>query len=95
MIDNCKNIFFDGHEPTAITLSWCLMLLALHQDWQDRVRAEVLQICGNDGNSDASLLKSMKTVCFSQSYVSMNIIFWCNVYVGRTVKWVSSADYVR
>jgi hypothetical protein len=67
------------------------MLLALHQDWQDRV-----QICGNDGNRDASLLKSMKTVCFSQSIVSMNIIFWCNVYVGRsrTVKWVSSADYV-
>ncbi|CAJ2664945.1 unnamed protein product [Trifolium pratense] len=62
MIDNCKNIFFAGHEPTAITLSWCLMLLAMHQDWQDRVRAELLEICGNDGNLDASVLKNMKTL---------------------------------
>jgi hypothetical protein len=38
-----------------------LMLLATYQDWQDRVRAEVLEVCGN-GNPDASILRSMKTV---------------------------------
>ncbi|RZC02536.1 Cytochrome P450 714C2 isoform F [Glycine soja] len=53
MIDNCKNIFFAGHETTAITASWCLMLLAAHQDWQDRARAEVLEVCGK-GAPDAS-----------------------------------------
>lgn len=62
MIDNCKNIFFAGYETTAITTSWCLMLLATHPDWQDRVRAEVLKICGKDGIIDANLLKSMKTL---------------------------------
>lgn len=62
IIDNCKNIFFAGHETTAITASWCLMLLAEYQDWQDRARAEVLEVCGN-GNLDASMLRSMKTVC--------------------------------
>lgn len=62
IIDNCKNIFFAGHETTAITASWCLMLLAAYQDWQDRARAEVLEVCGN-GNLDASMLRSMKTVC--------------------------------
>ncbi|XP_061358004.1 cytochrome P450 714C2-like isoform X2 [Gastrolobium bilobum] len=61
MIDNCKNIFFAGHETTAITASWCLMLLALHQDWQDRARSEVLEVCGN-GAPDASMLRSMKTL---------------------------------
>ncbi|XP_027337137.1 cytochrome P450 714C2-like [Abrus precatorius] len=61
VIDNCKNIFFAGHETTAITASWCLMLLAVHQDWQDRARAEVLEVCGN-GAPDASMLKSMKTL---------------------------------
>ncbi|XP_015938794.1 cytochrome P450 714C2-like [Arachis duranensis] len=59
IIDNCKNIFFAGHESTAITASWCLMLLAIHQDWQDRVRAEVLQVCGNNP-PDASMLRKMK-----------------------------------
>jgi len=63
VIDNCKNIFFAGHETTAITASWCLMLLAVHQDWQDRVRAEVLEVCGKNA-PDADMLKSLKTVCF-------------------------------
>ncbi|XP_004515309.1 cytochrome P450 714C2-like [Cicer arietinum] len=61
MIDNCKNIFFAGHETTAITTTWCLMLLATNQDWQDRVRVEVFQVCAN-GNMDATILKSMKTL---------------------------------
>ena len=65
MIDNCKNIFFAGHETTAVTASWCLMLLAQHQDWQERARAEVLKVCG-DSAPDASMLRSMKTVCFLQ-----------------------------
>ncbi|KAF7825038.1 cytochrome P450 714C2-like [Senna tora] len=61
IIDNCKNIFFAGHETTAITASWSLMLLAAHQDWQDRCRAEVLDVCGN-GALDASMLRGMKTL---------------------------------
>ncbi|CAI8612503.1 unnamed protein product [Vicia faba] len=61
IIDNCKNIFFAGHETTAVTASWCLMLLATYQDWQDRARAEVLEVCRNC-NLDASMLRSMKTL---------------------------------
>ncbi|KAL5057605.1 hypothetical protein RYX36_029209 [Vicia faba] len=38
IIDNCKTIFFVGHETTAITASWCLMVLAAYQD---RARAEL------------------------------------------------------
>ncbi|KAJ1439574.1 Cytochrome P450 [Sesbania bispinosa] len=61
IIDNCKNMFFAGHETTAITSSWCLMLLAINQDWQDCVRAEVLEVCGN-GEIDANMLRGMKTL---------------------------------
>ncbi|CAJ1948936.1 unnamed protein product [Sphenostylis stenocarpa] len=61
MIDNCKNIFFAGHETTATTASWCLVLLAVHQDWQDRARAEVLEVCGK-GAPDANMLRSLKTL---------------------------------
>jgi len=64
IIDNCKTIFFAGHDTTSITASWCLMLLATYQDWQDRARAEVLEVCGND-SLDANILRSMKTVCFT------------------------------
>jgi len=64
IIDNCKSICFAGHDTTAITTSWCLMLLAKYQNWQDRARAEVLEVCRN-GNLDADILRTMKTVCFT------------------------------
>lgn len=61
IVDNCKNIYFAGHETSAITAAWCFMLLALYPEWQDHVRAEVLEVCqGNHPNSD--MLRSMKTV---------------------------------
>lgn len=61
IVDNCKNIYFAGHETTAITASWCLMLLAAYPEWQARVRAEVLEIC-KDGIPNADVLRGMKIV---------------------------------
>lgn len=45
IVGNCKSIYFAGHESTAVTAIWCLMLLATHPEWQDRVRAEALEVC--------------------------------------------------
>nr|QNS30016.1 cytochrome P450 [Nothapodytes nimmoniana] len=61
IVDNCKNIYFAGHETTAISASWCLMLLAEYPVWQAQVRAEVLQICG-DKVPDADMLRNMKVL---------------------------------
>ncbi|XP_075646980.1 cytochrome P450 714C2-like [Castanea sativa] len=61
IVDNCKNIYFAGHETTAITASWSLMLLAAHPEWQARARAEVLKIVG-DSLPDANMLRNMKTL---------------------------------
>ncbi|KAK0583254.1 hypothetical protein LWI29_035199 [Acer saccharum] len=61
IVDNCKNIYFAGHETSAITAAWSFLLLALYPEWQDRVRAEVLKVCkGNPPNSE--MLRSMKIV---------------------------------
>ncbi|WCJ23049.1 Cytochrome P450 714C2 [Euphorbia peplus] len=59
IVDNCKTIYFAGHETTAITASWALMLFAAHPDWQARARAEVLEICKNN-LPDAQMLRNMK-----------------------------------
>jgi len=45
IIDNCKNIYFAGHETTSTTAAWCLMLLASHPEWQSRARTELLDDC--------------------------------------------------
>ncbi|XP_022750367.1 cytochrome P450 714A1-like [Durio zibethinus] len=61
IVDNCKNIYFAGYETTAVTASWCLMLLALHPEWQARIQAEVAQVCKN-GLPDADSISRLKTV---------------------------------
>ncbi|KAF0918583.1 hypothetical protein E2562_025175 [Oryza meyeriana var. granulata] len=38
IVDNCKNIYFAGHETASTTAAWCLMLLASHHEWQSRAR---------------------------------------------------------
>ncbi|KAK1571801.1 hypothetical protein Q3G72_023211 [Acer saccharum] len=59
IVDNCKNIYLAGFETTAVSSTWCLMLLASNQEWQDRVRAEVLEIC-QSRTPDYEMLNRMK-----------------------------------
>jgi cytochrome P450 len=66
IVDNCKSIYFAGYESTAVTAAWCLMLLGLHPEWQDRVRAEVHEVCRGQP-LDSQSLQKMKNVC-SLSY---------------------------
>ncbi|XAR60839.1 hypothetical protein NMG60_11034363 [Bertholletia excelsa] len=59
IVDNCKNIYLAGYETTAVSATWCLMLLAANPAWQDRVRAEVLDISKGQV-PDYDMLRKMK-----------------------------------
>ncbi|KAJ7545060.1 hypothetical protein O6H91_09G105200 [Diphasiastrum complanatum] len=59
IVDECKTFFFAGHETTASVLTWTTMLLALHPDWQERVRAEVINVCGSR-NPSSDVLNQLK-----------------------------------
>ncbi|XP_059434193.1 cytochrome P450 714C2-like isoform X2 [Corylus avellana] len=61
IVDNCKNIYSAGYENTAVSATWTLMLLASNPEWQARVRAEVLQVCGSQ-MPDADMVRKMKTL---------------------------------
>ncbi|KAA8550472.1 hypothetical protein F0562_002156 [Nyssa sinensis] len=59
IVDNCKNIYLAGYETTAVSATWCLMLLAANPEWQARVRAEALEVCGGQ-MPDYDMIRKMK-----------------------------------
>ncbi|GLJ45996.1 hypothetical protein SUGI_0968680 [Cryptomeria japonica] len=61
IIDECKTFFVAGHETTAILLAWSIILLAMHTQWQDKAREEVLDLCNKDP-PNAELLSRLKIV---------------------------------
>lgn len=62
IVGNCKTIYFAGHESTAVTAIWCLMLLAKHPEWQERTRAEALDVCHGRTTLDVDALCRLKIV---------------------------------
>nr|AIA82921.1 CYP450-17 [Gentiana rigescens] len=68
IVDNCKNIYLAGYETTAVSAVWCLMLMAANPEWQERIRAEVLEIC-NGQIPDYDMIRKMKqlTMAISES----------------------------
>jgi cytochrome P450 len=63
VVDNCKSIYFAGHETSAVTATWCLMLLAAHPGWQRRARAEALHACCSSSSPpDFDAIAGMRTL---------------------------------
>ncbi|KAI4373345.1 hypothetical protein MLD38_011478 [Melastoma candidum] len=48
MVDECKTFYFAGHEASNASLVWTLFLLAVHPDWQEKARMEVLHVSGDE-----------------------------------------------
>ena len=57
IMDECKTFFFAGHETTALLLTWAVMLLASNTSWQEKVRAEVKEVCNGETPSVDHLSK--------------------------------------
>ena len=75
IVDNFKNIFLAGYETAATSAVWTLMLLATNPDWQERARAEVLEICGGQ-NPNHDMARKMKIVSLEFDDLSHSLRFY-------------------
>ncbi|KAL4184715.1 hypothetical protein AMTRI_Chr10g226880 [Amborella trichopoda] len=48
IVDECKTFYFAGHVSSSALLTWTVVLLAMHPEWQERARKEVIQVLGSD-----------------------------------------------
>lgn len=61
IVDECKTFYFAGHETTNVLLAWTMFLLALHKEWQEEARNEVLKVFGGN-NPTLEGLPKLRTV---------------------------------
>ncbi|KAL0415316.1 UNVERIFIED_CONTAM: cytochrome [Sesamum latifolium] len=62
VVEECKTIFFAGKHTTSNLLTWTTVLLAMHPQWQDQAREEVLRVCGARDTPSKDDLAKLKTL---------------------------------
>ncbi|XP_021824412.1 cytochrome P450 CYP749A22-like [Prunus avium] len=64
LVDECKTFYFAGQETSNSLLAWTVFLLAIHTDWQEEARKEVLEIFGkqNPNMDGIARLKTMTMI---------------------------------
>ncbi|XP_038984641.1 cytochrome P450 734A6 [Phoenix dactylifera] len=62
IVEECKTFFFAGKQTTSNLLTWTTVLLAMHPEWQERARREVLEVCGSRDIPTRDHLAKLKTM---------------------------------
>lgn len=66
LISECKTFYFAGQETTNTLLTWTVFLLAVHPEWQEEARKEVVSTFGLEEPNfdDIAKLKTVKETNF-------------------------------
>lgn len=61
-IGECKMFFFAGFETSSNLLTWAMVLLSSHPEWQARAREEVFRVLGDKKDITSDDLTKLKIV---------------------------------
>ncbi|KAK8987962.1 hypothetical protein V6N11_065566 [Hibiscus sabdariffa] len=61
LVDECKTFYFAGQATVNSLLAWTILLLAIHGDWQEKARSEVIHVFGNQNPHPEGIAK-LKTM---------------------------------
>lgn len=89
IIEECKMFYFAGMETTAVLLTWTMVVLSMHPEWQDRAREEVLGLFGKN-KPEHEVLNRLKIVSTSSNYWFPFIIGHATVggrYINLAYLW--------
>lgn len=67
IIEECKAFYLAGHETTSSWLTWTIIVMSMHPDWQEKARKEVLRTCGKRA-PDFKDISHLKTVSISELF---------------------------
>ncbi|KAJ8772721.1 hypothetical protein K2173_027898 [Erythroxylum novogranatense] len=62
IVNECKTFYFAGKETNANVLTWAIVLLSIHQDWQVKAREEVTRVLGDEESPTADTLSELKLI---------------------------------
>ncbi|XP_023644321.1 cytochrome P450 734A1 [Capsella rubella] len=70
VIDECKTFYFAAKETTGNLLTFVLVLLAMHQEWQNIARGGDIRVLGPTGIPTLDVLQDLKIIR-TQIYLSV------------------------
>nr|AOA32958.1 CYP734A50 [Primula forbesii] len=62
IIEECKTMLFAGKYTTSSLMTWTIVLLAMHPQWQELAREEVLRNCGDHDIPTKGHVAKLKTL---------------------------------
>ncbi|GMI64297.1 cytochrome P450, family 72, subfamily A, polypeptide 14 [Hibiscus trionum] len=76
LVDECKTFYLAGQDTANSLLAWTVFLFAIHGDWQEKVRREVIDIfgCQNPHTEGVAKLKTVSKLSNQNSDCDIAVV---------------------